>query len=65
MTSEFMTNPKPQPREKLRFAVTAPKFASDGRYIVSRHATVYAARRAASGKVGFEVIEILYREISA
>ena len=49
----------------LKFAVTAPKVTGAGRYIVSRHATVYAARRAASGKVGFEVIELPQREVAA
>ncbi len=65
MTSEFLNYPLRLSRERLGFAVTAPKFASEGRYIVSRHATVYAARKAASGKAGFEVIEIPYREVSA
>lgn len=44
----------------MRFAVTAPGFAKPQPYIVSRHATLEAAQRAARKKDGFEIVALRY-----
>lgn len=43
--------------KQYKFAVTAPGFAKEVRYIVSRHMTRAAAQKAARYP-GFEVIEV-------
>lgn len=48
---------------KTKFAVTAPGFARDRRYIVSRHYTRAAADRATEGKIGFEVVDLVMEEL--